>query len=492
LLSSGYALLFFGYVENYALLIALTVVFGLLGMLAVKGVIGRWWTVIPVVLAGLFHPFAAAMVPALAYVLVFDTVVGRRLAVVPRAVKLVLMALTAVAAGVVFMHYYDSNYFFRLAFVPLFEQPYTVEGYTLFSANHLLDYLNLVFLLAPALVLLVGWLAQNSWRRLAEAPDRRFLLWFAAASLAIPFVIDPKLGMARDWDVFAFAGVPLTLLVYACILDGRESERRGTPWALLAVTLSAMILAPRIAVQTNTESGIAMFDNLADLDPLRNRKAHTVLISYLQDEGRTEEASARIQQKVRDNPERMLAYNGRRLLEEGMIEEAKELFVQAIEANPAYYVPWCYLCRCFAINGQFDSALVCIKVADGLNPRNPTVYTTYGILEGLKGNTEQAEAWWLKTREMYPRDYESLERLMLLYRHEGYRGKYLKALDELVRHPEAPVGVRLLKAEELIFEQRFPEAGEMLRAALASGLDTAVVVELQEQYPELEVLPNAP
>ena len=35
--------------------------------------------------------------------------------------------------------------------------------------------------------------------------------------LGAVFVLDPKLGMPRDWDLFSFAGVPFVVLCY-CLL----------------------------------------------------------------------------------------------------------------------------------------------------------------------------------------------------------------------------------------------------------------------------------
>jgi len=58
---SGQALVFFGYVENYPMFVALIGLFVAFGWSATSGRLSPWWALVPMAAAAFFHPFTAAM-----------------------------------------------------------------------------------------------------------------------------------------------------------------------------------------------------------------------------------------------------------------------------------------------------------------------------------------------------------------------------------------------------------------------------------------------
>ncbi|MGQ9667695.1 MAG: hypothetical protein ACUVWB_10310, partial [Anaerolineae bacterium] len=87
------------------------------------------------------------------------------------------------------------------------------ERYTMFSWGHLLDWANEQLLVAPfSLVLVLTALATRAGRRALRQPAGLFLAVSALNYLLFISVWNPDYGGRRDWDLFAPAALPLTLL----------------------------------------------------------------------------------------------------------------------------------------------------------------------------------------------------------------------------------------------------------------------------------------
>lgn len=209
--TGGYALMFFGYVENYSFFVVLVAAFCLLSLLIIDKKVGRLWIIPLLAVASIFHIFGVVLTLPTLYLLLYDTALWDKLSRWPAQYKILLSVLVLGILGTVFAYSYTTSWFFRLSLLPLWRNTFTVEGYTLFSTAHLVDFLNLVLLLFPGLLVIAvalfhGWrLTGASWFSIVSIA----LIAFSCAGTA--FVFDPKLGMPRDWDLFSFAGVPLIL-----------------------------------------------------------------------------------------------------------------------------------------------------------------------------------------------------------------------------------------------------------------------------------------
>ena len=482
--TGGFALLFFGYVENYSVFLFLVWLFGIFSLLTLAGEARRWAVVIPVVLAGLFHPFAVAMIPAMLYILLQGTAAGDWVAARSTSSKVGTVVGAVILLGVLFQYFFAESQFLRHALVPVVADDTTVEGYTMFSGKHLVDMLNLIFVLAPAI--LVASAMAWSGKLLRQLSAEQVFLWlFLVPSLAIAFVFDPKLGMPRDWDLFAFCGVPLVLLSLWWVLDARHKTSLRFAIGLLAVMLQIIVLAPRIASQLTPERGIELFDNYAALDAQKNRKGETVLIRYLQDHGMAEEAERRLAEHLDKAQEGPLVQEGMRLAGQGKYREAIGKVRRALDINPGYYVAWNMLGRFYSHIHMHDSALACLDIADGLNPYNFTNYNAYGLAYLNHGDFEKGEEWLLKASDLDDSNLEALEMLFELYRQQGRREEYLRTLETLARHPQGHYRYMVFMAQEYTDQHKYDQAAAMIIGAVDKGLDPSRVEMLKEQVPEL-------
>ncbi len=242
--TGGYMLLFFGYVEYYSLFILSVMVYTLTGLLVIKGKLNRWVTIAPLFLAVFFHVMGVSLIPSVIYLLASRTRIGEFMSRQNRAVKIAAGIGLAAISVVIFGYFYSNGYTFRLALVPLIQDRFTVESYTLFSPAHLVDFLNLLLLLLPGLLLFIAVFLLAQGKGLLMRREYIYLLVLSGSVLGAIFVVDPKLGMPRDWDLFSFAGLPLATLCFYRLLDNR-SRMPGYATIALGVTFIGGPVTPQ-------------------------------------------------------------------------------------------------------------------------------------------------------------------------------------------------------------------------------------------------------
>ena len=167
ILLSGQVLLFFGYVENYSLFALAVAGFTCVGLLAALGRLPRWTILIPLTIAIVLHVFGVIFILPAVYLLLAGGRVEKKIVASSRPAKLLIVLAAAAAAGVALWLAMDYSLFLRIALLSLTDTRFTVQGYTLFSPDHLADFGNLLLLLLPGLpLLLIGlWEARvgNYW-----------------------------------------------------------------------------------------------------------------------------------------------------------------------------------------------------------------------------------------------------------------------------------------------------------------------------------------
>ena len=125
--------------------------------------------------------------------------------------------------------------------VPLTQISSPWEYYTLFSRGHLMDIANEQLLAAPFTLPLLALLALCYRRQFPRDPYALFLLAATACYLLLTWVWNPDYGGQRDWDLFAPAAWPATLLAFYWLI-------RAVPITVLARAVA--IIVPVQALHT--------------------------------------------------------------------------------------------------------------------------------------------------------------------------------------------------------------------------------------------------
>ncbi len=228
LLTGGYVQLFFGYVENYAFYMPASLLYLLAGLRSLEG---RAPLYVPALVLGLLVPFHFLFVLFAPSLLILGYCgYRRRETSMPRwknvADKLAAICSAPLATLLVFwIAGFDFGAFLERTggkhhILPLFADPGFHVPYSIASVSHLLDFVNLQILSAPAAAMAVFLFGGKDCRH------HSFLLSAAAVPLFFTFIANPEIGAFRDWDILALPALPLTLWAAAALLERRRQDER--------------------------------------------------------------------------------------------------------------------------------------------------------------------------------------------------------------------------------------------------------------------------
>jgi tetratricopeptide (TPR) repeat protein len=482
--SGGYMLLFFGYVEYYSMFVMSVAAFSLIGLLIVKGKLNRW-IIVPVLgLATFFHVLGLTLAASAVYVLMVNSGIGKRLSQLSRKTKVLSVILAAVMAAAVFSYYYRTSYFFQFAFVPLIENRFTADSYTLFSVKHLLDFLNLLMLLLPALPFFFVALLFLPIKSLTRRREYRFLGVLLLSVLAAAFIFDPKMGMPRDWDLFSFAGIPLALSFYFVILDNRERISAYVEIGILSIVLGIFSLSARVVTHNVFEASVAQFEHYIASDKNKCAKGRSFLMNYYYDTGDPAKAEIEKAKWYAEVPEKGLFMNAFSLRERNVVQ-AMALFRRITEMNPVWQDAWVNLASCYFDMRNFDSAIFFTKIALGINPYDRFSWNNLGAAYMYVEDYASAEKALLRSISLDNANLEPHTNLITLYSTLYRPDKLFRYLQKAATKKDSPAIVFQKLGDYYLNKTEFQKAAETYSVALQKGLDSTYVQQLLESHPQL-------
>lgn len=190
IVSWGGMMLFFGYVESYALAASVSMIFLGYSYTMISGRGNELVLALLYLLAFFMHNATIVYLPAIVYLIVIKSdKLGVRRLLTPGI--MVLAVIAWISIGIV--HRQSAG----LLLTGNLSEP----GYTIFSSAHLGDIINELFLISPtflSLIWLLNWRGKGNFRLV-----RNYFGLAIIGGLMFLFLADPVLGMGRDWDLFA-------------------------------------------------------------------------------------------------------------------------------------------------------------------------------------------------------------------------------------------------------------------------------------------------
>ncbi|MCP4569437.1 MAG: tetratricopeptide repeat protein [FCB group bacterium] len=280
LLFSGWTLLFFGYAENYPLLWPFVTGYLYFGLRYIRGQNSLIGPTILILIAALLHLQTVFFLVSYPLLLVAR---GKGRSFFQKHTKLLLIAagfvvLSGLAA---FVYKYLTAMEFMIHFLPPFSGRPPTTDYAVFSPTHLLDILNELSLLIPVWPIL---LLTAIWGRRDKSHDAVdfFLLAFSAGGIILLFILDPRIGMGRDWDLFALTG--LGPLLYLLRRSFNSSIRIDRLWPGIAL-LSLVLILPYFATNLSYQPSIEYVKSLLHLDMPKSKPGLAMIRDYYRNEG---------------------------------------------------------------------------------------------------------------------------------------------------------------------------------------------------------------
>ena len=419
LLCQGYALLFFGYVENYAFLLAAVAFFLLAGLRAARG---AWPLFVPgiiAVVAASLHIAGALLVAAWAALLVF------RVRTVGRGVwKDLGLVLAAFIAAALLLSRLSPGYNWVATILTVGRVTTTsgVKGINttyLGSPEHLRDFFNEHWLLGPFAFFF--FLLTLTWRLLSRRNSRfggfggsgslflltNALLWL----LVVVRMADSNLGYSRDWDLQAPAGLSFAVAgLY--LLPPPSADREGAGLSdsharvlLLVLVFSLVHFVPWALVNASESRAVQRIARL----PLGAGRAELLVGTWHFRENRLREARDWYLKSVDAYPQNHLAYSGLGLVALRIqdYDRAERFFRLAVTINPGWAPYRESLINALVSGGRLEAAAAEYPSLLELTPRNATTWMQYGRLLEHLGRTTDARAAFQKVLEIDPGQIEA-------------------------------------------------------------------------------------
>ncbi|PKK83572.1 MAG: hypothetical protein CVT49_08035 [candidate division Zixibacteria bacterium HGW-Zixibacteria-1] len=364
--------LFFGYVETYG---PVTVFLNLFFISAVVSIKNGKKSVVPIVAftaAVFFHKIAMIFFPSLLIymIMIFSGEnLTRRLV---SGQKNILIGL----AGLIVLMYLAVSIAAPLSIKTIFLSPFgdrfTTDGYFLLSLKHLIDYLNLVLFLSPLILVIILIIMKWPPKSVSSGMTASSLFIFISAVIGAlaAFIIEPKLGMARDWDLFSTMLIPAQLAGIYLWTVYYESNKSFQPATLLLIVLNLSIFIPWLTLN-NSPDGLRRYAiDIMKQDPKHGRTGLYTMVSMLREQGSPGEAEQLKKFCAANYPETEMVRQSEGYLLAGNLDGAEKLIDKAIEENRSFFRGYQLKARVQLARGKYEPALENFKIADALNPYN--------------------------------------------------------------------------------------------------------------------------
>lgn len=379
LLGAGYMQLFFAYVENYAFLFPFMLLYLLLGIRALEGRLAIWW---PAALLGVLmalHITMMTLAPSLLALAILKSrahgfsgtaVSGRSAATAALAILLSAVVFFGTLLLIQFdlIAYLQKRQGFYI--LNLFSEPGPKQHYRLFSIGKLVDFVNQYFLVAPSSLMVLLLCRRTRW---LQGPDRQFVMIAALFPILFTVVANPELGAFRDWDVFAFAALPITL--WAALTLVRELSDRLISADAAGLICAAAVLhtVSWIGVNADELSAEARFSShLKGRYLSAHARSHgwETLAVYHRDHGRSVQAIRAYESVVDADPEFAGGYYnlGNLYYDLKQYDRAAAYFQTVIELKPDFAEAHYNFGNLFYDTGKFELAIKHFEKVIALKP----------------------------------------------------------------------------------------------------------------------------
>lgn len=274
---SGVVLQFCGYIEFYSPLWAAMTAFFRVWLTYDRDGTRFWLVIVTFLLSAALHLQALYLTGAVLFLLYDRRVQKFESRESVRKFYLILGILAALfSVGLVWLYFTDTR--IERIFLPLFEGKPMRADYAILSSKHLFDMLNLVFLVFPgALALLALLLTEKNSS--GQKLRGHFLFLCSVGSLAFLLMIDPVIGLARDWDLMSATLLPPALWIFHRF-DARKvfiSGRAILSYTFVCVLLTGSFVAANVGVRASEKR----YHSLLKYYGSNDRSGWVVLVNYL-------------------------------------------------------------------------------------------------------------------------------------------------------------------------------------------------------------------
>jgi len=427
ILSFGGMQIFFGYVESYSLLYAAALLFILFSYAYFSNGTGMNIVALLFGITITSHQSGLIVLPAFIYLVYHHLKCNKPAAfsdkflpIIIGVTPLLILIGLRIQQEIVYPQYQKGISDMLLPF-------YSAGEYSVISLEHFLDIVNETLLITPILYFMTPFYFHQDLSNNPRSSFRIFGAFMMVPAGIFLLLMDPKLGFARDWDLFS---TPMAIIGTIVILNAT----RGQYWVIISrhakvlVIYGSIILTSVWVIMNSSEAKqLNRAEYLLSISERNRGYAVELLAHYYWQIANNEEKAlelyyqideknrnARVYDKIThleyklghyqkaiDNALIGLQMEGHRVDLEilcgaayqklGQPSRALEHLLAARREEPTRYNIYSYLGNVYLMLDSMDLALAAHKTSISLNPRDATCYfnTAFAFIEAGKFDSAQ-------------------------------------------------------------------------------------------------------
>ena len=420
--------IFFGYVESYALLYTASLLFILISYRYI--ITGRGLILAAIIfgIAITAHQSGLMLVPAMVYLIYHyyksaKTTNGFRkhLPLILGIIPILVLAAIHIRQHILFPQY-------QTGIAEMLLPISSADGYSIFSLIHLYDIANEIILIIPIAFLLIPIFMYVSTPEKIEKSLKLFFAILIFCAVLFIFLLDPKLGMPRDWDLFSTPMAIVGLVMVLMAISRKQFVSMAHHTRIWIIYAPFIFMSVWVGMNSSAHRQLVRAENLLSISD-RNRGYSIELLAHyywqiVDDKEKALELYYQIEEKHRSarvyNKITQLEYklgNYRKALESaakgleldsnkidlnilagagflklGQPLQALKFLYQARRLAPTRYNIYSYLGNTYLKLDSLDQALAAHKMSVRLNPKDAACYfnTAYVYLRAAQYDSAQA------------------------------------------------------------------------------------------------------
>ena len=335
----------------------LTLAFGVTGLSLLRGR-GGWVHALVLATALTMHRSLLVLLPAAGYAWGRHLVRahGRRLRAAAPLVIPIAAALAVAPRLLGIVTGYDVKFHLGTGAVGAQQGPLLGA----FSGLHLLDLINVAGILSPLALPVLGlaFVRRPAFPRGAEP---RFLLILVASFVPLLLFVHPQQGLFRDWDVFAPAGVALSILTAWCLTRMLPDTPQGARLSAGVTLAAAVPVVALLVLSHELDWGLARVRAFVTEPPRRAGAERTRTLDFLGNRnyrlGRWDESADAFGREAETYPIPMVLESWAMAeTERGNLRTARDIYGRAIARDSAETMAWLGYSAVSSQLGETDEA----------------------------------------------------------------------------------------------------------------------------------------
>lgn len=399
LAGAGFNQIFYGYVESYGLFLAAV---GWYLFLVREKTAETKPSFVPAILAGLaaaLHGSGIFLFPSLVYYwkkrYYFSTQAGLKRSAMELLCFSAIPA-AALAIGLLLVSRPEMNKSLselpKSSLLPLWGG---LWGYGILSPGHWLDLFNQFLLVSPAALLLLLW--AKPVKGTIKDPAEKILGLAAAGGMLFIFIVDPKLGTARDWDLLAW---PFMSLLFLAVHRALVRKLEWRNWSVVAV-ISLWLFIPWVLVNASSERSLARYTGLLARDNRSSAYGYENLAIYYRDHHHPEKEEWAYRMAAGSdslNPRHIYNY-ALSLSKNGKYRQSLPYFQRSLQLDTRSAKRWNDYGAALINCQEPGPAIAALNQALEADPGNDQALYNLGVAYSMAGNWSAADSFFTLTRQ---------------------------------------------------------------------------------------------